>query len=250
MTKVLIIEDEEASSDYLVKLLSESSLIVKVLSIITSVEDSINWFSENDHPDIIFMDVQLSDGQSFEIFNNIKVLSPVIFVTAHDEYAIHAFKTTGIDYLLKPISKLDLNNSLNKYFENKLLIYNSIDKNDASLNNLTLNKEFKERFLVKEGNQFIPIKIEDVAYFYWSDYAFLRKFDGKSYLINHSLNQLEELIPPHLFIRINRQMIANINAIESFVKREKFYDIKLIPKFPEMVTISKESYLNLKKILS
>nr|WP_321232765.1 LytTR family DNA-binding domain-containing protein [uncultured Psychroserpens sp.] len=246
MINVLVIEDEKASSDYLVTLFGKSTLDIKVQSIITSVYDSIAWLNANDCPDLIFMDVQLSDGKSFEIFNNFKVKSPVVFVTAYDDYAIKAFKTTGIDYLLKPIKDIDLNRALNKYYENKLLLY----QNNKSMSLQATNTGIKDRFLVREGNHYIPIKLDDIAYFYWSDYAFIKKFDGKSYLINHSLSQLEEMIAPHLFIRINRQIIVNVNAIESLMKKENTYVVNLIPKFSEDVSISKESYTNLKKRLS
>ena len=246
MIQVLIIEDEKRSSDYLVSLLGKSNLNIKVLSIITSVFDSITWLTENDSPDLIFMDVQLSDGKSFEIFNNIKVKSPVVFVTAYDDYAIKAFKTTGIDYLLKPIKLIDLNRALAKFYENRLFIY----QNMYNFPEQNSHIEYKDRFLVKEGNQYIPVKLDDIAYFYWSRYAFIKKFDGKSYLLNQSLSQLEEMIAPYLFIRINRQIITNVNAIESLTKKESSYVVNLIPKFSESVTISKESYTNLKKRLS
>ena len=250
MTQILIGEDEIASSDHLVTLLEESKMPFEILNIISSVEGALKWLKDNTPPDLIFMDIHLSDGKSFEIFKSFSISSPVIFVTAYDDYAIQAFKTTGIDYLLKPIDTLDLKVALSKYLDNKLLLYGNLDQSLKYMVHKSTVPEQKERFLVKEGSEYIPIKTVDVAYFYRSTVVFIKMFNGKSYLINYSLSQLEHLLPQHLFIRLNRQIIANVNAIESFAKRDSSYFVKLRPVCPEDMSISQESYANLKRVLS
>jgi len=251
MTEILIIEDEQASSDHLIDLLTKSKMNFKIMSVLTSVDDALNWLYSNSAPHIIFMDIHLSDGQSFEIFNKFNVISPVIFVTAFNDYAIQAFKTTGIDYLLKPIDSLDLKQALNRYLENKILRYDKQGDSFNYISNAPSQMEYKERFLVKEGNEYIPIKVEDMAYFYRCEtFVFIKLFKGKSYVTNYSLSQLEELLAPHLFLRVNRKIIANINSIECLSRKESFFYIKLRPIFSEDITISQERYGSLKRQLS
>ncbi len=246
MTQVLIIEDEVESSRYLEELLTELDDI-KILGVLSSIDKTLNWFSRNtDDLDLIFMDVQLSDGISFEIFNELKINCPIIFITAFNEFALKAIKHSSLDYLLKPVTELELSKALIKYYSNKMNTYQPIDTYSL----LTSNKVYKEHFLVKEGNHFLPIKIEDIAYIYWSEYAFIKKSDGKSYITNYSISQIEEMLPPHLFIRINRQILTNINAIESLIRDGKSYFINLLPRFSESIKISQESYSTLKKRFS
>ncbi len=251
MTTVLIIEDEKASSDHLIQLLKESKWTVSILEVLISVDESLEWLRNNEAPDLIFMDIQLSDGKSFEIFNSFKIQSPVVFVTAYDEYAIPAFKTTGIDYLLKPINNLDLDHAITKYFENKILMYNQIGQNMNALVGTTLDTGYKERFLVSEGSHLIPVNTKDIAYFYRSEIVFLRLFDGRSYAVNQSLNNLEELLPPDIFLRINRAIVANINSIKQLVRvKPGIYAVSLQPNFHEEIILSQEKSKVLRGYLS
>lgn len=246
MTRIIIIEDENASVNHLIDLLSKSNLEVKIEAVISSVADSIKWLKNNFPPDLIFMDIHLSDGKSLEIFKKHKVLSPVIFTTAYDEYAIQAFKTSGIDYLLKPIDYECLKKALITFSEKKLLLTN----NQILTANFKKNP-YKERFLVKEGKEFIPIKTEEIAYFYRTEVVFLKLFNGKSYMTNYSLNHLEEILEPHLFLRVNRQIIANINTIKSFFKgNSSNYFLNVSPIHSEKIQISQERYYTLKNLLS
>lgn len=245
MTNLLIIEDEEDASNHLISLLEDYQEI-NVLKILSSVESTIEWFNNNNHPDLILMDVQLNDGVSFEIFDEIKINCPVVFITAYDEYAIKAIKLSSIDYLLKPITKFDVSKTLIKYYTKELNAYKRVNNNKS----FDIKNAYKERFLVKEGNQHLPVKIEDIAYVYWSDYAFIRTVDGKSFLVNYSINQIEEMLRPDLFIRINRQVLANINSIKSLSKDKSTYLIELLPKVSSKIKLSKDSYMNLKRLLS
>jgi len=249
MIKALILEDEVASKNYLIKLLNKSSVEVQVLDTLSSIESALKWFQNNVIPDIIFMDIHLSDGNSFKIFETINLKTPVVFVTAYDKYAIQAFKTTGIDYLLKPISFSDLENSFKKYFENRLIFSGDYGYNLSNL--VHKPKEFKERFLVKKGNQYISIKTNEIAYFFRMDkYIFTKLFDGCSYIIKLSLNQVEEVLSPSMFIRLNRTVIANINSIESLRVENKLYKVTLTPIYKDEIRVSKERYRDVKKFLS
>lgn len=246
MIKVLIVEDEVQSSNYLKKSLDEF-IEFDIVNIINSVSKAIQWLNKNQHPDLIFMDVQLSDGDSFEIFDKIKIKSSVIFLSAYNEYAYKAIKSSGIDYLLKPISKLDLAKALIKFLSKQIHKIKSIDIIEDS----ETDNDYKKRLLLKEGNYLIPVKTEEIAYIYWSQYAFIKRFDGKTFIINYSLSQIEDILPSHLFIRVNRQIIANINSIVSLsISDKNSYLVKLLPTYHEDIKLGKESYLKLKKALS
>lgn len=249
MINALIVEDEEASKEYLEKLLENSKIEIKLIGGVSSIESTIKWLNHHQKPDIIFMDIHLTDGNSLDIFERINIKVPVIFVTAYDQYAVRAFKTSGIDYLIKPISPHDLKLSLNKFLKNKLTYYHDYS---YELNELIYkSKEYKERFLVTEGNQFIPIKTIDIAYFFiMHKVVLVRMFNGKSYMINFSLGQIEELVSPHIFIRVNRSILANINSIGSLIKKDSDYYISLIPFHEKGLKVSRLRYSEIKDFLS
>ncbi len=247
MIKTIIIEDETLSVTHLIDLLEKSNLEIKIEAIISSVADSIKWLKNNFPPDLIFMDIHLSDGKSLEIFKEYKILSPVIFTTAYDEYAIQVFKTSGIEYLLKPIDYECLKEALITFSENKLIINN----NHILTANSFKQIEYKKRFLVKEGKEFIPVKTEEVAYFYRTEIVFIKLFNGKSYMTNYSLNHLEKILEPHSFFRVNRQIIANVNTIKSFFKGSSGnFFLNVSPIHSEKIQISQERYYILKNLLS
>lgn len=249
MIHVLIIEDEEHSSKHLERLLEQQTLEIKVLATLRSVEETGVWLTKNESPDLIFMDIQLLDGLSLEIFENNRVKSPVIFVSAFNEYALPAFKTTGIDYLLKPVSKLDLESALAKYFENKILYYNQLNLNEFLHSKSEI--KYKERFLVQQGNKHLPIKTEEIAFFYLAEgHTFIKCFTGESYLTKYTLSYLEEIIAPTLFIRLNRGVICNINALESIEKQEENYLVRTRPSFEKHIRISRDNYFYLKRLFS
>jgi two-component system, LytTR family, response regulator LytT len=221
--KILIIEDEEPSVKRLQKLLIEIIPNCIFVGSIESTSAAINWFNKNDLPDLIFSDIQLSDGTSFEIFKQINISCPIIFITAYDQYAIEAFKVNGIDYLLKPIKKDDLKKAIDKY--NKLFATKpaAIDINKLLEGiNPSSPIHYKQRFLVRYGEHIKTINIEEIAFFYTEDKInFITIKDGKRFIIDYNLDALEELLDPKKFFRINRQYIICITAIKEMLSYSK-----------------------------
>ncbi len=218
--KVLIIEDETPAAEKLERYLKRYDPNVEVLSKISSVGDSVNWFNhEHTEVDLIFMDIQLTDGKSFEIFEKANVDKPIIFTTAFDEYALEAFKVNSIDYLLKPITFSDLEKALSK-FEN---LKESLSK-DSTQPNLyealaqLQNKSYKTRFMVKLGEHIRSIPTENIAFFYAEGRdVYLVTDEKRKFIIDYKLEQLEGLLDPKLFNRLNRSFILNINGIKDVV---------------------------------
>ncbi|MEX0315022.1 MAG: LytR/AlgR family response regulator transcription factor [Allomuricauda sp.] len=216
--EVIIIEDEKPAARRLSRLLSE--LDVSVSTMLHSVEESIEWFHNNQHPDLIFLDIQLSDGLSFEIFDTIEVKSAIIFTTAYDEYALQAFKLNSIDYLLKPIDDEELENAVKKYQnfkpENQKI---SVDFNDIKkLLVNPLEREYKKRFTVKVGQHLKIINAEEVECFYSENKGtYAATLDGRNYLLDTTLEQLEEELSPKVFFRVSRKFYVNINHINDII---------------------------------
>ena len=215
--RVIIIEDEKPSARRLQRMLN--SLNVKAETLLHSVEESIAWFNENEHPDLIFLDIQLSDGLSFEIFESVDIKSAVIFTTAYDEYALQAFKLNSIDYLLKPIDDADLEKAISKYNERAPMQQSvTLDFND--IKNLLVNpieRSYKKRFSVKVGQHLKLINIEDIECFYSENKGTYAFSDGRNYLLDTTLEQLESELEPQLFFRISRKFYVNINAIKDMI---------------------------------
>ena len=215
---VIIIEDEKPSARRLQRMLSQLDVNTDIM--LHSVEESIAWFNTNEHPDLIFLDIQLSDGLSFEIFETIDIKSAVIFTTAYDEYALQAFKLNSIDYLLKPIDTDDLAKAVSKYKERMpkqeavTLDFNDIKKLLVN----PIDREYKKRFSVKVGQHLKLINIEDIECFYSENkgtYAFTK--EGRNYLLDTTLEHLEDELEPHTFFRISRKFFVNINAIKDMI---------------------------------
>ncbi len=209
--KVVIVEDERLAAEKLQRLLTLVDPEIEVLKILESVEESVNWFSENVSPDLIFMDIQLDDGISFEIFDAVKIEAPVIFTTAFNEYAIRAFKVNSVDYLLKPVEKVALENALEKFRK----IYSGQEMGlKISKVFEQISKSFKTRFLVKIGTHFQSVPVENIACFFVEERAtFLKTKVGKNYDLDYSLDQIQKLVDPDLFFRINRNFLVKIDAI-------------------------------------
>jgi DNA-binding LytR/AlgR family response regulator len=216
--RVIIIEDEKPSARRLQRMLEK--LHVKAETMLHSVEESIAWFQAHEHPDLIFLDIQLSDGLSFEIFEAIDIKSAVIFTTAYDEYALQAFKLNSIDYLLKPIDEEDLQKAVTKYQE-RLPKQQSVTLDFNDIKNLLINpidRVYKKRFSVKVGQHLKLINIEDIECFYSENkgtYAFTN--EGRNYLLDMTLEQLEPELEPQTFFRISRKFYVNINAIKDMI---------------------------------
>ncbi len=215
---VIIIEDEKPSARRLKRMLGNINIEAQVM--LHSVEESIDWFQKNTHPDLIFLDIQLSDGLSFEIFESIDIQSAVIFTTAYDEYALQAFKLNSIDYLLKPIDDDDLVKAVSKFkerFPKQQAV--TLDFND--IKNLLVNpieREYKKRFSVKVGQHLKLINVDEIECVYSENkgtYVFTS--EGRNYLLDTTLEQLENELEPHKFFRINRKFFVNIDAIKDMV---------------------------------
>jgi len=215
---VIIIEDEKPSARRLQRMLK--TLDLEAETMLHSVEESIAWFEKNEHPDLIFLDIQLSDGLSFEIFEAIDINSAVIFTTAYDEYALQAFKLNSIDYLLKPIDDEDLKTAVEKY-NGRALQKQSVTLDFNDIKKLLINpieREYKKRFSVKVGQHLKLINIDDIECIYSENkgtYAFTN--EGRNYLLDSTLDQLEVELEPHVFFRISRKFYVNINAIKDMV---------------------------------
>ncbi len=243
--KALIIEDELPAAKRLKSVLKEVEPTIEIIDVIDSIRTAIKWIENNPVPDLIFMDIQLSDGLSFDIFKRAQIKCPVIFTTAFDEYAIQAFKVKSIDYLLKPIEAGDLRNSLKKYDELKKQFSAEHESENIKklLETITQNKfVFKTRFLVKSGQSFIRINIEECAYFLLENkLTYLVHFNGNKYLIDFNLDELEKQLDPKIFFRANRQYILNIESITSvhnyFGGKLK---LRLKPEVSESVVVSRE----------
>ena len=252
MIKALIVEDEELAAERLQKLIKDVDPKIEILSIIDSVESTINWLQNNPPPDLLFLDIQLADGRSFEIFEHIKVQSPVIFTTAYDEYAIKAFELNSIDYLLKPIKIEGLKKSIDKY--KKIKEYFSESDLQNKVYNLLSSiknedKTYKNRFLINKGDTLIPVSTNEIAYFYAEDKVnFIVTFDEKKYFINYSLDTLQEMLDPKLFQRVNRQFILSINSIK---KVHNYFNYKLKievnPLIDKDIIISRANVVEFKK---
>ena len=225
---ILIIEDEEPAAERLADIIREIEPKATITNEIVSVSSALKWFSEHAMPDLLIMDINLADGSSFEIFKSIKITAPVIFTTAYDQYAIDAFKVNSIDYILKPVKKEDLKAAFDKF---KQLRNNAATDINLLISQLTGNKkEFQKRIIIRYGDNIKMIEVKDVAYFYTEEKInFLCTFGNMRYPIDFNLDEVERLIDPKDFFRINRQFIVNIAAIEKMLAWSKSR-VKLILK--------------------
>ncbi|NMM47511.1 LytR/AlgR family response regulator transcription factor [Marinigracilibium pacificum] len=224
--KVLIIEDEAPAFRRLQKILDEIDRDIEIIDVVDSVEDSVKWLGNHESPDLIFMDIQLSDGVSFDIFDQIDIRNPVIFTTAFDEYMLHAFKVNSIDYLLKPIKKEELEKSLVKYDQMKQ-IFSGNNGKEPSLNELIKSiklddHKYKTRFLIKKGEKLISIPTDDIALFYTRNgVVHLLSNSGNDYLMDHNLEEICDQLDPEKYFRANRQYVISFVAIREVHKWTK-----------------------------
>lgn len=214
--KTIIIEDEKPAARRLVRMVE--SLNIHVLDTLHSVEISIEWFQKNAHPDLVFLDIQLSDGLSFEIFESIEISSAIIFTTAYDEYALKAFKLKSIDYLLKPIEINELNEAINKF---KLFnLQSKLQLDYTFLKELIYKEEkvYKKRFTIKIGQHLKVFKTAEIHCFYSENKGtYLHTATNRSYFLDRSLDQLEDELNPNEFYRVSRKFYVHINAIKDII---------------------------------
>ena len=249
--KILIIEDEELAVKKLQKTLAAVDVTAEVVGIADSIKSSVEWLSANPAPDLILMDIELADGQSFEIFNLIDIKCPVIFTTSYDEYALKAFKVNSVDYLLKPIQNDELQAALEKF--KKL---SPVYKTDASLEKIVKElqqklqpKEYRKRFLVKYSAKLVSIEVKDICYFY-SDgrLNFFKTADNKRYAVDYTMDELEEMLEPEYFFRISRAFYVSPGCI---TKIEDYFGNRLVlflsPPVDKEAIVSREKVTDFKK---
>ncbi|RKR80343.1 LytTR family two component transcriptional regulator [Mucilaginibacter gracilis] len=250
MLNVLIIEDELPNIQRLKKMLHVLDRDITVIANLQTVHDSIQWLKANEQPDIIFMDIRLTDGLSFEIFNHVQITSPVIFITAYDEYALKAFEVNGIDYLLKPLEADKLAKGIRKA---KSMAGIGKDESILQLVKSMQAKQaiYRNRFLVAYRDKYILVMAGEIAYFTSENKAtFLIMYNGQRLMIDQTLEILEKEMDPEIFFRVSRQFIVSLKAIhkihQSFNGQLK---IELTPALDEAILISREKSAQLKKWL-
>jgi DNA-binding LytR/AlgR family response regulator len=247
--KILIVEDEELAVKKLVKTLNGVESSAEIIGITDSIKSTVEWLQENPQPDLILMDIELADGQSFEIFNLTEVKSPVVFTTSYDEYALKAFKVNSIDYLLKPVQKEDLEKALNKF--RNLNVKQQDDSNGTSLEKIVKElqqklqpKEYRKRFLVKNGQKLVSIEVDDIRYFF-SDgrLNFFKTADNKKFVVDYTMDELEDMLDPEKYFRTSRSFYVSINSID---KIEDYFGNRLILQLKPLV--DKEALVSLEKV--
>ncbi|MGN6401594.1 MAG: LytR/AlgR family response regulator transcription factor [Flavisolibacter sp.] len=219
--KILIVEDEDLAVKKLKKTLQSVDETANVVGEADSIKSTVNWLQNNPAPDLILMDIELADGQSFEIFNHVQVKSPVIFITSYDEYALKAFKVNSVDYLLKPVQKEDLQTALEKYRQIKKMYTTEPATQQVLIEDLVKelqqklqNKEFRKRFLVKHGQKLVSVEVDDIAYFF-SDgrLNFFKTFDNKKFVVDYTMDELNEMLDPEKYFRISRSFFISVNSV-------------------------------------
>ena len=215
---VLIIEDEEQAAQRLESVVRQLEPTARILARIDSVSQSVSWLKGNPSPDLIFMDIQLADGLSFQIFDQVEVNAPVVFITAYDEYALKAFKVNSIDYLLKPIDRDELKATFQKFKGLAKGAGTSVIKDNIDEVVKMLTKRFKTRFVVKVGEHLRAIETNDIQYFYSKDKStFCVTKNNRRIVLDFSLEQLEEMVDPDRFYRINRKYLVASDSIGDIV---------------------------------
>jgi len=248
---ILIVEDEELAQKKLQKTLASVDPSAKVVGITDSIQSTVDWLQSNTTADLILMDIELADGQSFEIFNLVDVKAPVIFTTSYDEFALKAFKVNSVDYLLKPIQVEDLQVALNKY--KKLSVAKAGDVNIETLvkqiQQQLQPKEYRKRFLVKHAQKLVSVDVDEIGYFY-SDgrLNFFKTADNKKYVVDYTMDELEDMLDAEKFFRISRSFYVSVNSIE---KIDDYFGNRLIlqlrPAVEKEALVSREKVSDFKK---
>ncbi|MBS1742546.1 MAG: response regulator transcription factor [Bacteroidetes bacterium] len=213
---VLIIEDEPLAAQRLKLLLQQYDEHIQVDASLESIEETVQWLQQKPHPDLLLMDIQLSDGHSFEIFNQVRLDKPVIFTTAYDSFALAAFQHYSVDYILKPVTLEALAAAIRKYQAMPSVFSKQVMNNwTSSLSEFFLPK-YKDRFLAKVGQRTFFIQTDEVAYFFADNKtAYLTDADNNRFVVNYTIDKIETLVDPHLFFRINRKIIVHSKMIEA-----------------------------------
>jgi two-component system LytT family response regulator len=240
--KAVIVEDEIIAAQNLQRLIAQINSSIEIVVVLKSIKKSVEWFSANPAPDLVFMDIHLSDGSSFSIFEKVKIHAPIIFTTAYDEYALKAFEVNSIDYLLKPIDTKSLERAIEKFSH-----YNKpkTGNEDLIANMLSMfQKEkmvYKLNFLIPHKDKFIPLSVNDIAYIYWENKnAKIVTFDNRTYYEKDSLDKIQQQIDPHKFFRANRQFIISRKAVKDIVVWfDSKLSVNLTVDIPEKIIVSR-----------
>ena len=254
--KALIIEDEHLIAAEMKASLQTIAPDVEVLDVLPSIQAAREWFEVNSQPDLLFLDIKLNDGLSFELFEYVKITCPIIFCTAYEEYAIRAFKVNGVDYLLKPVQEEDLKNAITKIRTMNKVQSPALQEGLKALVEQFMmgnpaKPKYKERFIINSNNRITPIDVKEIAVIYKSNLNYFYKFNGDKFIYDYStLEELEEQLDPDIFFRANRQYIININAIQSakHLGNQKL-SVLLVPPLKMEVEVSREKSPQLKKWL-
>ena len=243
--RIVIVEDEQPAARRLKKMLEELDPEIQILATLDSVESTVRWLQTEEMPDLMFMDIMLADGLSFDIFQQVPVKSPVIFTTSYDEYALQAFKVNSVDYILKPITKEDLERSIQKFqtlkesfASNPVSPAIDVQALAKAIQGQNPGASYKSRFLVKHGQRLLSIPVEQIAFFMAEDkVVFLFTIDNHKYVVDYSLDELENLLDSTMFFRANRQFtipLHSIDAVHSYfngklkVQLKKYEDKEVI----------------------
>lgn len=250
--KIVIIEDEKLTAERLQNIIEKLEPDFSVIKVMDAVETCVKWFNEKHHYDLVFMDIQLADGISFEIFEKATITAPIIFTTAFDEYAVKAFKVNSIDYILKPYDADDIAKAIQKFKNNRPANTNyNIDP--ALLQKLlkSVGSNYKNRFVIKVGEHIRFINTDEIAYFQSIEKnTFLQSYAGKNYALDYTLDELEEMVDPALFFRINRKYIVSVKSIADIVAyTNSRLKLKLVQCNDDEVIVSREKVQDFKKWL-
>jgi len=242
--KVIIIEDEHLTAERIHTLLNGIDPDIQVLAIIDSVKKALEWFTEHDPPDLVFMDIQLADGISFDIFDKVRIEAPVIFITAYQEYAIRAFKVNSVDYLLKPIVESELKTALEKYkglFRREISLPEIGSDLLASIRQM-ISKPYKSRFMVKVGDRIRSVDVEHILYFFSQQKGtFIHTDEKRNYAVDYTLDKLGEMLDPSLFHRINRQYLVSHRAIAELISLSgSKLKVRLLDSEDEQIYVSRD----------
>ena len=241
---VVIIEDEHLTAERIASLLQQIDPGIEIKAIFDSVKNSVDWFNSNQKPDLVFMDIQLADGLSFDIFDHVNIDAPIIFITAFQEYAIRAFKVNSVDYLLKPVSEEDLRIALDKYrrYYNKELNIPAIGGDLLQTIRDMISRPHKNRFMVRVGDHIRTVDVEHILYFYsLQKGTYLHSTDKHNYVVDYTLGKLEELLDPRIFHRINRRYLITHRAISDVITLSSSkIKVKLLHSDDEDIYISRE----------
>jgi DNA-binding LytR/AlgR family response regulator len=253
--KILIVEDEELAVKKLQKTLLAVDESAEVIGVTDSIKGTVEWLQNSPAPDLVLMDIELADGQSFEIFNLVEVKVPVIFTTSYDEYALKAFKVNSIDYLLKPIQKEELQAAIEK-FKQRTRTTPAESKQDLNIDNLIKElqqklqpKEYRKRFLVKQAQKLVSVEVADIAYFY-SDgrLNFFKTSDNKKYVVDYTMDELEDMLDPDKYYRTSRSFYVSVNCIDQI---HDYFGNRLLlhlsPSVDKEVLVSREKVMDFKK---